>query len=555
MAGRGRGATLPAWMTNAELNPVQADPSLSNGGVQHRFEDAKEDRQREERRDGRRDDRREDRRDGRREDRGGDDGRRNDDRGRRPKSRSRDRRDERRGGSRDRGARDRGGDRGRRSPSGPEFNSMSIPTWRPKKERGNNTNFDLKPPPGVELPPIGVVTPINGIPNSYLSFSNNPLQMVKEARSMGDKVDNSLHTRHGRRIYAGGIPPTATEEEIFRFFTDIVRRALPPGIFDGRPVTKVYLNTEKCYAFVEFPSIELATACMQLDGIKYEHHTGSFLIRVRRPNDYRPELLPPSTEPIPVLNSEVLSSLGAAGSGGLGKIFIGGLPYNLNDEQIMELLTAFGPLKSFHQVREGNTALSKGYAFCEYYSKEISDTAIEGLNGMPLADKFLTVRYANTQPIQPQSSLASNLLMNTPYEAPSNPVPQPVSHAAAVMPVPAYSYGNSLANNNLLTSVPTRVLKLGNMVTHDDLMNDSEFHDIREDVRLECMEYGPVLNVVVPRIKDGFPPSTEGFIYVEFAHTDTARLAAMALNGRKFADRSVMVTYFDEGKFAGRIFI
>ncbi len=65
---------------------------------------------------------------------------------------------------------------------------MSIPTWRPKKERGNNTNFDLKPPPGVELPPIGVVTPINGIPNSYLSFSNNPLQMVKEARSMGDKV-------------------------------------------------------------------------------------------------------------------------------------------------------------------------------------------------------------------------------------------------------------------------------------------------------------------------------------------------------------------------------
>lgn len=94
-----------------------------------------------------------------------------------------DRRDDRRGGSRDRGDR---GDRGRRSPSGPEHNSMSIPTWKPKKAR--QSNFDLKPPPGVELPPIGVVTPMNGIPNSYLSFSNNPLQMVKEAKSMGDKV-------------------------------------------------------------------------------------------------------------------------------------------------------------------------------------------------------------------------------------------------------------------------------------------------------------------------------------------------------------------------------
>ena len=35
---------------------------------------------------------------------------------------------------------------------------------------------------------------------------------------------------------------------------------------------------------------------------------------------------------------------------GPGKIFIGGLPYNLQDEQIMELLSAFGPIKQFHQV-------------------------------------------------------------------------------------------------------------------------------------------------------------------------------------------------------------
>ncbi|MFX8254370.1 hypothetical protein ABTL28_19285, partial [Acinetobacter baumannii] len=39
------------------------------------------------------------------------------------------------------------------------------------------------------------------------------------------------------------------------------------------------------------------------------------------------------------------------------------------------------------------------------------------------------------------------------------------------------------------------------------------------------------------------PPGAEGFIYVEFAHVETARIAAMALNGRKFADRSVVVQY------------
>jgi RNA recognition motif-containing protein len=81
------------------------------------------------------------------------------------------------------------------------------------------------------------------------------------------------------------------------------------------------------------------------------------------------------------------------------------------------------------------------------------------------------------------------------------------------------------------------------MVTHDDLMNDSEYNDIREDVRLECMEFGPVREVVIPRVKDGFNAAWEGYIYVEFVHVETAKIAAMALNGRKFADRSVLVTY------------
>jgi RNA recognition motif-containing protein len=81
------------------------------------------------------------------------------------------------------------------------------------------------------------------------------------------------------------------------------------------------------------------------------------------------------------------------------------------------------------------------------------------------------------------------------------------------------------------------------MVTHDDLMNDNEYNDIREDVRLECMEFGPVREVVIPRVKDGFNAAWEGYIYVEFVHVETAKIAAMALNGRKFADRSVLVTY------------
>jgi hypothetical protein len=70
----------------------------------------------------------------------------------------------------------------------------------------------------------------------------------------------------------------------------------------------------------------------------------------------------------------------------------------------MELLQAFGPLKSFHQVREPGMTTSKGYAFCEYASTDIAEQAIKGLNGMPLGDKTMTVRFAVASSNTPSSS-------------------------------------------------------------------------------------------------------------------------------------------------------
>jgi len=203
-------------------------------------------------------------------------------------------------------------------------------------------------------------------------------------------------TRHARRIYAGGIPPRATEEEVHVFFNDIVSRALYPKQIEGRPVMKIYLNSDKAYAFVEFPTIELTTACMQLDNIRFDHYTGSSIIRVKRPMDYRPELLTSEqlSAPIPYLNLDALGDVGASSSSGPGKIFIGGLPYNLTDDQIKEVLLPFGPIRAFHQVRDPGSITSKGYAFCEFMNPESAEVAIAGLNGLKLGEKTLNVRIA-----------------------------------------------------------------------------------------------------------------------------------------------------------------
>jgi RNA recognition motif-containing protein len=44
-------------------------------------------------------------------------------------------------------------------------------------------------------------------------------------------------------------------------------------------------------------------------------------------------------------------------------------------------------------------------------------------------------------------------------------------------------------------------------------------------------------------MKEGYPASAEGYIFVEFANIDGARAAALALNGRKFDNKTVIVQF------------
>ena len=80
-------------------------------------------------------------------------------------------------------------------------------------------------------------------------------------------------TKHARRLYVGGIPPGTQEDTLGAYFTDIINRAVTfPGPPDySPPIINVYINHEKFFAFLELKSVELATVCLGLDGIKYQH--------------------------------------------------------------------------------------------------------------------------------------------------------------------------------------------------------------------------------------------------------------------------------------------
>lgn len=89
------------------------------------------------------------------------------------------------------------------------------------------------------------------------------------------------------------------------------------------------------------------------------------LLKIRRPKDYVPEEGgEQGAVHVPgVVSSNVPDSP--------NKIFVGGLPSYLNDEQVMELLKSFGELKAFNLVKENNDPdRSKVSLFFKFFFKQ-----------------------------------------------------------------------------------------------------------------------------------------------------------------------------------------
>lgn len=68
-----------------------------------------------------------------------------------------------------------------------------------------------------------------------------------------------------------------------------------------------------------------------------------------------------------------------------------------------------------------------------------------------------------------------------------------------------------------------------------------------QDVKEECEKYGKVLEMKIPRPTGGSRQSNGvGKIFVKFDTSESAGKALRTLAGRKFADRTVVTTYFSE---------
>ena len=88
------------------------------------------------------------------------------------------------------------------------------------------------------------------------------------------------------------------------------------------------------------------------------------------------------------------------------KLFVAGLPYDLDDAELEEIFEKFGTVSSARVAMDRETGKSKGFAFVEMLNEAEGKAAIENLKDISLGKKPLVVTQAKESP-GPKTSRSS----------------------------------------------------------------------------------------------------------------------------------------------------
>lgn len=164
----------------------------------------------------------------------------------------------------------------------------------------------------------------------------NIANIVADTPQAAVPVVGSTITRQARRLYVGNIPFGVTEDEMMEYFNQQMHLS---GLAQaaGNPVLACQINLDKNFAFLEFRSIDETTQAMAFDGINFKGQS----LKIRRPHDYQP--MPGMTDGNASVNNSNNHPVGPVGvistvvPDSPHKIFIGGLPNYLNEDQVINL--------------------------------------------------------------------------------------------------------------------------------------------------------------------------------------------------------------------------
>lgn len=78
----------------------------------------------------------------------------------------------------------------------------------------------------------------------------------------------------------------------------------------------------------------------------------------------------------------------------MNKLFIGSLPWAIDDAALGELFAEFGEVVSARVVTERETGRSRGFGFVEYADEAAAKAALDAMNGADVQGRSISVDFA-----------------------------------------------------------------------------------------------------------------------------------------------------------------
>eukprot|EP00808_Paulinella_micropora_P009579 g20233.t1 len=326
----------------------------------------------------------------------------------------------------------------------------------------------------------------------------NPLMMSAAAQRQ-DQVR--------RTIFVGNIQ-TQVDEYMIKKFLDCKLMEVPERPPTPYPdcVREVSIKRDKQYAFVEMHTASDADVAVCMDGI----NMNGVVLSVRRHSNFvEPEGGSPKYNIPGIISSHV------ANDG--HKIFLGSLAPQLTDQEVMDFVSSFGPLKAFTLVRDAK-GLSREYAFFNYVDSSVTDAACKGLNGINLGGREVVCRRANT---------------GGGLEGTDGGTPTTGGGSASAID----GYNLEVLAPTVEVTVPpppSRIVILHNLCTAAE--QAAEFEGIGADVKKECEKLGEVEEV----------QGRNGRWFVQFHDVHQATQAQRRLMGRRYNNHTIITGFLTE---------
>ncbi|MBI2477018.1 RNA-binding protein [Candidatus Uhrbacteria bacterium] len=76
------------------------------------------------------------------------------------------------------------------------------------------------------------------------------------------------------------------------------------------------------------------------------------------------------------------------------KVFVGGLPWAVDDERLREVFSQFGEITDAHVATDKFSGRSRGFGFVEFTTEDSAKAAVDGMNNGDLDGRTIKVDLA-----------------------------------------------------------------------------------------------------------------------------------------------------------------